>query len=110
MKSVSFPPVFSLLFLCASHLSGAAPTTRAPDFTAALAAAKSSGNDIAVLQRGSDWNRLGETIYQNVWQKPEFIKALGDGFVLVTVDRQEQVGAPAIGSAGDRTAITRLNQ
>jgi hypothetical protein len=98
------------LLLCASTVVNAAPTTRATDFTEALAQAKSTGNDIVVLQRGSDWNRAGETMYQNVWLKPEFIKALGDGFVLVTVDRPEQTGAPAIGSSGDHTAVTRLNQ
>ncbi len=98
------------LLLCASAVVDAAPTTRAADFTEALARAKSSGNDIVVLQRGSDWNRAGETLYQNVWQKSEFINALGDGFILVDVDRPEQPGAPAIGSAGDRTAVTRLTR
>jgi len=101
--------------LCGLWLSGltglnAAPTTRAADFTDALAQAKQTGNDIVVLQRGSDWNRLGETLFQTVWQRPEFAKSLGDGFVLVTVDRPEQPGAPALGSTGDGTSMAHFTQ
>lgn len=89
-------------FLCLSLLPAwslqAAPATRARDFTEALELAKPVGSDIVVLQRGSDWNRLGETLYRTVWQSPDFEKQLGEGFVLVTVDRPEQVGAAALGS------------
>ena len=101
--------LFPILAISASSLLDAGPTTRAADYTAALAQAKASGNDIVVLQRGSDWNRLGETLYQNVWLRPEFIAALGDGFVLTTVDRQEQPGAPALGSGEDAGLITQFN-
>lgn len=93
---------FSPTLLCA------APTTRAGDFTEALEQAKASGNDIVVLQRGSDWNRLGETLYQNVWSSPDFPKHLGDGFVLVTVDKPERPGAPAIGSNEDPYGLDRF--
>ena len=103
------------VLLCGFWLSGlaglsAAPTTRASDFTDALAQAKQTGNDIVVLQRGSDWNPLGETLFQKVWQRPEFPKALGDGFVLVTVDRPEHPGAPALGSSGDPSGMARFTQ
>jgi hypothetical protein len=98
-----------LLLAGAANWLHAAPTTRAADFTAALDQAKPAGNDIVVFQRGSDWNRLGETLYQNVWLRPEFVSALGDGFVLVAVDRPEQAGAPALGSGGDPAAIKRFS-
>ncbi|MCW1925045.1 discoidin domain-containing protein [Luteolibacter arcticus] len=86
----------------------AAPVTRARDFTEALEQAQASGSDIVVLQRGSDWNRLGETLYQGVWQAPEFEKELAEGFVLVTVDRPEQAGAPALGSGESAAGLTRF--
>lgn len=88
----------------------AAPTSRAKDYTEALEQAKASGNDIVVLQRGSDWNRLGETLYQNVWLTPEFAKQLGEGFVLVDVDRPERPGAPALGSGETDTGLDRLKR
>jgi len=97
-----------VLLVAATGWLHAAPTTRATDFTAALEQSKATGNDIVVLQRGSDWNALGETIYQSVWLKPEFTAALGDGFVLVAVDRPEQPGAPAIGSGESPAAIKRF--
>ena len=105
MKAIHLLPG---LIACLCVPLAAAGTTRARDFADALAQAKSSGNDIVVLQRGSDWNRLGETIYQNVWLKPEFVKELGDGFVLTTVDRPEQAGAPALGTNGDPAGISRF--
>ncbi len=86
----------------------AAPATRARDFTEALERARSAGSDIVVLQRGSDWNRLGETLNREIWQKPEFAEALGEGFVLVTVDRPEQAGAPALGSGESAAGLTRF--
>lgn len=99
--------IFALLSLAAITLD-AAPSTRAKHYTEALEWAKKSGNDIVVLQRGSDWNRLGEQLYKDVWQQPAFLKALGDGFVLTTVDRQEQPGAPALGTGEDAGLITRF--
>ena len=86
----------------------AAPATRARDFTEALERAKSTGSDIVVLQRGSDWNRLGETLNRDVWQTPGFAEALGEGFVLVTVDRPEQAGAPALGTGESRAGLDRF--
>lgn len=44
----------------------AAPTERVGDYPAVLERAKATGNDILVLQRGSDWNLLGEKLYQDV--------------------------------------------
>jgi hypothetical protein len=106
---MKYSQILPVLAISTSGLLNALPTTRAADYMAALAQAKASGNDIVVLQRGSDWNRLGETLYQDVWQRPEFVTALGDGFVLTTVDRQEQPGAPALGSGEDAGLITRFN-
>ncbi len=103
-------PLFRLaaLLCCTPSLLGAAPTTRAADFTEALEQAKANGNDIVVLQRGSDWNRFGETLYKNPWSSPEFVKNLGDGFILTTVDRPERPGAPAIGSGDDPAGLARF--
>ena len=84
------------LFAACCH--GALAADRAVHFEAALARAKTAGKDIVVYQRGSDWNRLGERLYASVWLKPEFDKALGDGFVLVAVDNPEVVGGPAAAS------------
>ena len=69
-----------------------AAALRATDFEDALQKANASGCDIVVLQRGSDWNVLGERIYNNLWSKEAFAKGLGKGFVLVTVDRPEVPG------------------
>ena len=66
-----------------------AAAIRADNYEDALAQAKASGSDIVVFQRGSDWNRLGETLYREIWQKDEFARTLGDGFILVAVDRPE---------------------
>jgi hypothetical protein len=68
------------------------PATRAANYEEALALAKESGRDIVVFQRGSDWNRLAETLYHEVWLKDEFAQDLGEKFVLVAVDRPEVVG------------------
>lgn len=55
------------------------------DYPAALERAKATGNDMLVLQRGSDWNLLGEKLYQEVWLKDAFVESLGKGFILVAV-------------------------
>jgi len=65
---------------------------RASHYVEALSRAKASGKDIVVLQRGSDWNRLGEMLYNDVWLKDEFARRLGDGFILVAVDLPELAG------------------
>lgn len=70
----------------------AASAIHAENYEEARARAKVSGGDIVVFQRGSDWNRLSETLYRNVWLKDEFARELGDGFVLVAVDRPETIG------------------
>lgn len=97
------------LLCCAHSLLTAAPTTRAKDFTEALALAQESGNDIAVFQRGSDWNLLGERLHQSLWLSPDLEKNLGDGFVLTSVDHPERPGAPALGSGEDPSAIQRFH-
>ena len=71
-----------------------AAASRTEQYEQALSLAKASGKDIVVFQRGSDWNRLGETLYQDVWLKDEFARELGDGFVLVAVDRPEAATEP----------------
>lgn len=74
----------------------AARARRAANYEEALALAKDTGKDIVVLQRGSDWNRLGEMLYVDVWLKDEFARELGDAFILVDVDLPEAEGAPAL--------------
>ncbi len=69
---------------------------RVANYDEALIRAKATGSDIVVFQRGSDWNRLGETLYNNVWMKPEFAQALGGGFILVAVDKPEAMGGRAV--------------
>jgi hypothetical protein len=49
-----------------------AAVERAAHFEESLLRAKATGKDIVVLQRGSDWNRLGEMLYHEVWLKDEF--------------------------------------
>ena len=61
---------------------------RVTDFTAALDRAKSSKSSIAVLVRGSDWNRPGE-IAAKTWNDPRFLSGLGAGILLVDLDRKE---------------------
>lgn len=101
MKFLSF-------FLCLTSLvcqAQSLPSVRAAHFTEALEKAKAANQDIVVFQRGSDWNTLGESLYRNVWQKPELLTELGEGFVLVAVDRPEQPGTPAIGETADASVL-----
>jgi hypothetical protein len=77
-----------------------AAETRADHYEEALELAKASRKDIVVFQRGSDWNRLGEMLHRDVWLKDEFVEELGDGFILVAVDRPES----ATGAAESRIA------
>jgi hypothetical protein len=69
---------------------------RADNYEQALARAKETGKDIVVLQRGSDWNKFGEILYNNIWLTDEFAGELGDNFILVTVDHQEVVGGRSV--------------
>ncbi len=71
----------------------AQPARRASHFEEALELAKEGKRDIVILQRGSDWNRIGETLYHDIWTQESFARALGDAFVMLTVDRQEAVSA-----------------
>ncbi len=88
---------YSVFLFCAMTAS-AAPSERVADYDAALAYAAANDKDIVVYQRGSDWSQLGEMLYNDVWQKSALTDALGDGFVLVAVDRQENLGAkPVVG-------------
>lgn len=88
----------NLLLSCACVALGSIAceaAERVSDYASAMARATASGKDIVVYQRGSDWNRLGEQLYSDVWMKPELAKAVGDGFILVDVDHPELVGGPA---------------
>ncbi|HEY3321160.1 MAG TPA: discoidin domain-containing protein [Planctomycetota bacterium] len=98
---------------------------RADNYEDALARAKAvapasvpAGKDIVVYQRGSDWNKCAEVLYQTVWLKDELLKELGDGFILVSVDKQETLGNPPLSisdaartstSPGD-TPLSRLSR
>ena len=88
----------ALLAITIPLVAVAAAADRADHYEDALARAKAAGKDLVVFQRGSDWNRLSETLYQNVWLQDEFANDLGDGFVLVAVDRPESDA----GAAGAR--------
>lgn len=72
------------------------PAERAANYEIALARAKESGKDIVVFQRGSDWNRLAETLYNTIWTTDDFAQWLGDKFILVAVDHPEVVGGRAV--------------
>ena len=108
MTSQSRQLIISCLWLFTHSWLCAGPITRADDYPAALEQAKASGNDVVVLQRGSDWNLLGEKIYQNIWMSRDFEKSLAEGFVLVAVDRAERPGAPALGSGQDPSGMQRF--
>ena len=90
------------------------PSERVQHFDEALARAKATGNDIVVLQRGSDWNRLSEHVYQDIWSREPFFKSLGDGFILLAVDNQENPGAQPVSLAfptsGDILTDTRADR
>ena len=90
-RFVQFVLIAGWLVACGTQTAHAA-SRRAANFEAALDWAKANTNDIVVFQRGSDWNRLAETLYQDVWQKDELLAGLGDGFVLVAVDHPEVIG------------------
>lgn len=60
---------------------------KANDFAAALKVAAEQKRDILVLFHGSDWCREAENFKAKVWESAAFEKELGDGYVLVAVDR-----------------------
>ena len=76
--------ILLLVTLAAVESLQAAPALRAESYEEALAQAKTNGCDIVVFQRGSDWNRLGEMLYNDVWMNDAFARALGGGFILVS--------------------------
>lgn len=95
-KQTLVPHVLSVLVMLVSFQDLQAAGIHAENYEEALTLAKETGKDILVLQRGSDWNRLGERIYTDIWMKKEFARELGDGFILVAVDYPEQEGAPEL--------------
>ena len=80
----------------ASSVAQEPVASRADNYDEALARAKATDSDIVVFQRGSDWNRLGETLYSNVWMTDELLRELGPGFILVAVDHPEAAGGRAV--------------
>lgn len=74
--------------LCIAACVASAHGQRVADFTVALDRAKSSKAVIAVLVRGSDWNRPGE-IAAKTWNDPRFLSSLGSGVLLLDLDRKE---------------------
>lgn len=68
---------------------------RAANYEVALERAKATGKDIAVFQRGSDWNLLAERLYRDVWLTDDFAASVGDQVILVAVDSPEVVGGIA---------------
>lgn len=74
--------------LCFAACVSSAFSQRVADFTAALGQAKASKANIAVLVRGSDWNRPGEAA-SKIWNDPRFLSSLGNGVLLLEIDRKE---------------------
>ena len=85
------------------------PAERAANYEDALARAKTIGKDIVVLQRGSDWNRLGETLYNDVWLTDEFALELGDKFILADVDHTETVGGRPLPSLTSAASVEGMD-
>jgi hypothetical protein len=93
IKKHTMPAFTVSLFVAATLLLSQgevrAAGINAENFDEALTRAKKTGQDIVVLQRGSDWNKLGEMLYNDIWLKDEFARQLGTGFILVSVDRKD---------------------
>jgi hypothetical protein len=87
-----------ILTACISSAFG----QRATDFTAALEQARSSKAKIAVLVKGSDWNRSGEASAK-IWNDPRFLSAVGPGVLLLEIDRKENL-------TSDDEALAKLNE
>jgi hypothetical protein len=101
-----------LLLLEAAALASPLPerAMRAATYQEALAHAKLTGRDIVVFQHGSDWNRLGERLLADVWNRPEFARALGTNVILVAIDQPETVGNPPVAGAIDPDAEPSYEQ
>ncbi len=69
----------------------------------ALVAAKAQQFDLAVLVHGSDWNRVGERFFKDVWQAKELRHQLASGFVLLDFDYLEHPTAKQKQSFDQRT-------
>lgn len=80
----------------------AAAGERAADFPAALARAKTGGQDIAVLFHGSDWCVPGRKLARH-WQSDAFLRDSGKELLLVEIDRKENP------TAADE-ALAKLNE
>ncbi len=78
------------------HAAAGPAAERARDYAEARARAQERKLDLVVFQRGSDWNRLSEMLYREVWQTAAFARALGAGFILVAVDHPEVAGRPSV--------------
>ncbi len=85
-----------LLPALASAQSAAPAAVRAKNYGEALEFAKTTGRDIAVFQRGSDWSHLGEKLLADVWDRAEFAAAAGKVATLVVVDRPETPGGKPV--------------
>ena len=79
---------FTFLAISLVSYASIAHGQRVADFTTALERAKTTKANIAVLVRGSDWNRPGEAAAK-VWNDPRFLSALGAGVLLLDIDRKE---------------------
>jgi hypothetical protein len=92
--------------LCIITCLATAHGQRVSDFSAALDRAKSSKSAIAVLVRGSDWNRPGE-IAAKTWNDPRFISSLGSGVLLLDLDRKENPSEAdeALAKLNERAAL-----
>lgn len=100
LTSIRAPLLTAALTLLLCQCDVRAAGIHAENYEDALTCAKKTGQDIVVLQRGSDWNKLGEMLYNDVWLKDEFARQLGTGFILVAVDRPD----PAMDASPSRLA------
>ncbi len=82
----------------------------AADYEEALTLAARHGCDIAVFQRGSDWNRLGERMYRDIWSQEKFAAQLGTNVVMVCVDQPEAAGNAPVSPALDLNALPRYER
>lgn len=90
------PPPIVPQILSARHPE----TVRVSTYEEALALAKADGKDIVVFQYGSDWNACSLSLFQNVWNTPEFARKLGKGFILLAIDNPENPGAQPVFGEG----------
>lgn len=93
--------VVACLLLFGMHVSSAFATdsppvpkrakgvVRSQTYADALARARRDKRDLIVLVHGSDWCRIGEIFRTSVWEKREFERRLGQGFILFEADVPE---------------------